>query len=361
MNILSDPKKDVRSNNHYSGGYEWWYFDGISEDGRYSFVVIFYEGNPFSTRYNALLMQNEGALPSEYPAISISIYEDEEPIYYSFTEFDEDDCTFSETQPLAVIGDHKMEGRFGDKKLIYSFRLKEKLPSGDAIDAKIKFSSNRTRSSIFSPTDQGPGGHKWNLVQPRAEVSADIQISAKDESRRQLLFEGSGYHDHNTGQEPMRNEFTDWYWGRFHFDYATLVYYVMNRRPEKQHRAWLISRDNGEILQEFDAVSMVDEGLSLFGLKSARKIGIRTSKIEAQVQQSKLLDNGPFYQRFKSDGFLRIPEKNLVNSTVGITEYIRPARIQNRLFWPLLNMRIRYKEERPHWVQKSKKLYRWTW
>jgi len=24
-------------------------------------------------------------------------------------------------------------------------------------------------------------------------------------------------------------------------------------------------------------------------------------------------------------------------------------------------MRIRYQNEKPHWVQKSKRLYRWTW
>ncbi|WP_445666307.1 hypothetical protein [Fodinibius sp. AD559] len=359
MKILSDFSEDVRQSDHTSGGYQWWYFDGVSSDDRFSFVVILYEGNPFSTRYNGAILADKNPSPVDYPAISISIYEHGQPIYYSFTEFDKSDCEFNEEQPLLRIGNHKMEGRLKDEQLQYNLELNEQLPNGDQLEGTILFNSPYN-GNIFTNIDNTSKGHIWNLVQPRANISADLHLDIKGEER-EIQFNGLGYHDQNAGKEPMRNEFDDWYWGRFHFDSATLIYYVMNRRHEQQHRAWLIDNHNIEVVKTFEDVEMADKGLTLFGLKTARKLGFRSGNIEMRVQQSKLLDNGPFYQRYKSDAFLRIPEEGVVESTKGISEYICPDRIYAKLFWPFVNMRIWYKSEGPHWVQRSKQLYRWTW
>lgn len=362
MNILSDPKKDVRSRFPKPGGYEWWYFDGISSDGRYSFVIIFYEGNPFSTRYNARLSDSESEpMPSEYPAVSISIYENGQTIYYSFTEYRPSDCLFREDRPEVNIGDHRMRGEIKDGKLNYILNLEEILPSGDGLRAEIRFNSASTETSLFSQYKESGSSHQWNLVQPRADIKAEIQLYTQQEKSREINFEGRGYHDHNTGKEPMFAEFSNWYWGRFHFDYATLVYYVMNRQNEQQYQAWLISNDNRSVLEVFDDIDLVDKGLTIFGLKTARKIGLRSKNAEVQIQQNQLLDNGPFYQRFYSDAFLRIPNENIIESQWGICEYIEPDRITTRIFWPLINMRIHYKAEGSHWVQRSRTLYRWTW
>lgn len=358
MNILSDFRKDVRHHPHQSGGYEWWYFDALSTDGQHSFVVIFYEGNPFSTRYNGALLDGKTPQPSDYPAISISVYEDGNPIYYSFTEFEKSDCVFDEERPSVHVGPHKMEMVDG-QKLKYQISLDERLPNGDQIKASITFESAQTEHLFDDEVESK--GHQWNLVQPRANVRGEIQISAKNEDPKEIAFEGRGYHDHNTGNEPMRDEFTGWYWGRVHFDYGTLVYYVMNRQDKEQHQAWLISNDNAEVLETLDEIDIADKGLSLFGLKPARKIGLRSERAEVQLQLSHLLDNGPFYQRYQSDAFLQIPDEQIVESQSGISEYIRPDRIFARIFWPFVDMRIQYKKEKPHWVQKSKRLYRWTW
>lgn len=360
MDIFSDSHKDVRSGVRQPGGYEWWYFDALSDDGRYSFVIIFYEGNPFSTRYNARLLEGDRPLPSEYPAVSISIYEDASPIYYSFTEFEPADCHFSEEHPKVKMGSHTLQGAVDEGGLHYSLCLNESLPSGDAIEAELTFNSPAT-NELFEHGHSQESGHLWNLVQPRARVKGTFTLESEAEEPRQISFEGTGYHDHNTGREPMREEFTDWYWGRFHFETGTLVYYVMNRQQTEQHRAWLVDNDNGKIAKTFTDIDLVDKGLTLFGLKPAHKIGLRSGGAEVQIQQRHLLDNGPFYQRYQSDAYLRMPDAGVVESQAGITEYIRPDRIYARLFWPFVDMRIRYKAEKPHWVQRSKTLYRWTW
>lgn len=359
MKILSKYSADVRSRNRQVGGYEWWYFDAMSDDQRYSIVVILYEGNPFSTRYNQRLLDGQEPQPEEHPAISISIYDYDTPIYYSFTEFEADDCCFSEDSPAVRVGSHTMSSTAQDGRIRYTLELDEQLPNGEGIQAELGFESEQ--SGIFAESDEQGKGHCWNLIQPRAAVTGNIILLSDGQKKNEIAFQGTGYHDHNTGQEPMRDEFTDWYWGRFHFDYGTLVYYVMNRQQTQQHNAWLISADNSSLLRSFENIDLADRGFTLFGLKTARKVGLRTNQVEAQVQQSGLIDNGPFYQRYRSEAFLRVPSEGVIESTKGISEYIHPNRIYARMFWPFVDMRIRYQAEGTHWVQRSKMLYRWTW
>ena len=363
MRIYSDPNKDTRIADKGEGGYEWWYFDAIDPDSGCSLVVIFYEGNPFSRRYAQSLAGKKRScepMPSNFPAISISVYRDGEPIYYSFTEYEPDKALFGDHVPNLKVGRHSMIGQIeaGKGSSRYHLHLEEELPSGDAIYADLTFRGQ----SIALPTEdnqQGKGtrkGHQWNLVQPRAVVSGTINLTGGE----RIAFRGTGYHDHNTGFEPMKNEFVDWYWGRHHFPESSLVYYVVNRRNTQQHRAWLIEHNGEPSIRSFRNVSLTDHQLTLFGLKSARKIQFADEDTEVWVQQSQTLDNGPFYQRFHSEAYLKNAEGKVQNAS-GFSEYIHPERIYSKMFWPLVNMRIRYRPEGSHWVQRSKTLYRWTW
>lgn len=365
MQILSDFAKDVRSPKYKPGAYEWWYFDGIDSTGTYSFVIIFYEGNPFSTRYIERVKhwnRSSDTHPEEHPAVSISIYRNQNPIYYSFTEFEKKDCEFSTDEPELRIGNHKMRSRQEKGHCIYEITLDEKLPSGDKVKGIITFESPISPDTLLDEVQQfQEEGHLWNLVQPRAKVEAELEISARAEPDRAIEFEGHGYHDHNMGNEPMRNEFKEWYWGRFHFKMGTLVYYIMDRKNEKQHQAWLISPDNSELIAKYPDVGLQDKAWSPFGLKTARKIMLSNERAHITIQQARVIDNGPFYQRFSSDSFINLPEQDIMQVAEGISEFIRPDRIYWRVFWPFMHMRLRYANESPHWVQRSKRLYRWTW
>lgn len=365
MQIISDFKKDGATPSKKPGGYEWWYFDAVDVTSGYSLVVIFYQGNPFSNRYIRQLKKEPSAAasnPENFPAISISIYKNNEPVYYSFTEFAKSETSFSTEVPFVQIGGHSLTSEILEEELIYELKLQEILPSGDSIEAELTFSSPDLALNV--PGHQSAGkkseGHFWNLIQPRAEVQGTIQLSCEADIRQVVRFHGEGYHDHNTGQEPMKDEFRDWYWGRFHFPVYTLVYYVMNRQHRQQHRAWLIDEKSRSVIEKFENVQLKDRGSTIFGLQSARKLVLRNGQSEITVQQSELLDNGPFYQRFLSDAFLSLDGRDIQKSR-GISEYIHPARIYWKLFWPFVDMRIWYKDEKPHWVQKSKILYRWTW
>lgn len=353
MQILSDYTKDIRSPKPDPGSYEWWYFDAISGDGLYSIVVIFYEGNPFSRRYIT-----NGGQASDFPAISISVYKKDEPIFYGFEEVNSSDADFSAELPEGHVKENRFSGEVKKGELTYKLELHQILPSGDQIDAELIFSSDQDSYNGFGLTSaNSEEGHAWNLVQPKSRVNGDIKISGyRSES---ITFEGMGYHDHNIGSEPMKESFFEWYWGRFHLDDSMLVYYLMHENGSWKNKAWLLN-GNGKVksLSENRGISLSGFEKSFFGLNTARKIESTGGSDNFLIQQEKMIDSGPFYQRFKSKLILHRGDK--IEQAAGISEYIYPERIYQRLFWPLVNMRITY-PGKLHWVQKNPRLYRWTW
>lgn len=356
MNIISDIYKDTQTPKPKPGSYEWWYFDAMADNG-YSIVVIFYEGNPFSRRYIKAKHNGDQAKADQFPAISISIYKDGKPLYYSFEEVHPKNALFSDEKPSGRVGNNRFSSILTDSEITYRLELNQSVPNGDRIQADLTFKNNingEIAASDFNRTsNQSP--HTWNLVMPKCDVTGDIQISGRSEDT--IQFRGTGYHDHNTGFEPMKESFTEWYWGRYHLKNQTFVYYLMNIKGSWDKQAWLIS-DDGEIESINQGIELQDKGLSIFGLETSRSIECKDGEHKIFIQKDRMLDNGPFYQRF--EGGILFNNNGITEQGRGISEYIYPSRIYSKIFWPLVNMRIKY-PDKSHWVQKSPTLYKWTW
>jgi carotenoid 1,2-hydratase len=370
MKKTADYRLDISTRKTEPGSYEWWYFDGRDYNGEYQFVVIFYEGCPFSSKYmrqQKRYPDHESAKAARYPAVSISIYKNGKPIYYSMSEYASTDSDFNRDEVKLRIGKNTMEALVEHDQLVYALRLEETLPGGDRISAMLRFVSPMPNCSIWEQADDNHKaeiavGHSWNLVQPSARVKGMISISTVTKNEKPIIFDGVGYHDHNLGFEPMKNEFRDWYWGRAHFDDFSLVYYVMNTVNGRNYGAWLFTPDNQSIIASASEVRIDGANMNAFGLNSCRRIEFNFTAFSIMVYMRNLIDNGPFYQRFKCEAIVKHGENEpLQEAAYGISEYIKPSRIHSRIFWPLVHMRYRYAFEKPHWVQKSPFLYRWTW
>jgi len=355
MQIISDFYQDTQTEKQIPGSYEWWYYDAQSKDG-YSLVIIFYEGNPFSRRYIRVLDRNEGNLAADFPAISISIYKYGEPIFYSFEEVLPKEARFSPDHAKGNVGENSFEGNLSDGKLIYKVKLNQSVANGERIIGELSFTGFQPENVVETVDNQsGEIDHQWNLVMPKCEVKGVVNIDGKESLI--INFEGTGYHDHNTGFEPMKESFDEWYWGRYHFKDYTLVYYLMNIGGRWEKHGWLIS-DESESITVMSDISEKDYSYSKFALYNAKKIEISGEGMDGIIQKESVTDSGPFYQRFGGSAFIKTRDGILKGE--GISEYIRPDRIYSRIFWPLVNMRIKY-PGKAHWVQKSSKLYRWTW
>jgi len=355
MNISTKLEDEFLDSEKPRKGYEWWYFDAISADKKWSIVLIFYQGNPFSTNY---IEGKYSKKSEEYPALSISVYKNGKAEYYSFLEFPKSQLLYDEEDDIHLsIGGCAFHRRTLADTVEYEINLNQTLESSHSIVGKLKFISERSADNLISSKSKGDK-HFWNLLQARCKAVGSFKISGKTDSYH-VGFHGDGYHDHNTGHELMNESFKDWYWGRFHFSEYTIVYYIMNGYHTKQHQAWLISRDNQEIAGFFDNIDLTKNSKNWLGLEAYREVTLSGLLGNLKILNNTVIDNGPFYQRYLSEAIFT--DVNGEQRQVGISEYINPGRIENEKYWWLVRMRLRYLREKPHWVQKSKMFYEWTW
>lgn len=355
MNITTDLDQISPDLTKPPSGYEWWYFDGISTDGKYGFVIIFYQDNPFSTRKIKKLEEDpnkEGA----HPAISISIYRNKKTIYYSFLEFEEHEFSWNGTDLNLSIGKNTFLYDMNKERFCFEIKVDQKLASGHSIHGSLNGEGGLSPSSLINA--ESPDRHTWNPILPVFDFSSDLKVNGTD-GEENVAIEGKGYHDHNTGHEPMKESFKEWYWGRYHFKDFTLIYYLMEKHDSKQLEAWLIDPENKSVLEYITEADWSYKARNWFGLNSARKIELKSSQVTVNIQLKDKIDNGPFYQRFIGDSI--VSYNGQVHVAHGISEYIYPNNIYSKLFWPLVHMRLRYMDQAPHWVQKSNLMYPWTW
>ncbi len=352
MNIsskLSDERFDPEKP---PGGYEWWYFDAISLDKNWSVVIIFYEGNPFSPEY----IQYSDHSPADHPAISVSLYHKGKCEYYSFQEYKSGKFHWNDEEQTVSLGTNFFRREEAGGLVEYELLINQALASGHTIEAKLKFLSETCDEDLIEESEEEL--HRWNLLQPRAKVTGSVNINGR-KGKRSIGFTGTGYHDHNVGYEPMKDSFDDWYWGRFHFKRSTLIYYLMNQDGKEQKKGWLIDQKEGKVIDLLEEHELLDHQKTLLGLNSARKLKLTGKQTEVSIQQSTILDNGPFYQRFLSECIMNNGSE--ISSATGISEYIKPGRIYDEKYWWMINMRLRYLAKKPHWVQRSKGFYELTW
>lgn len=355
MNISTDLDHVSPDPNKPPSGYEWWYFDGLSMDGTYGFVVIFYHDNPFST--NKIRKLEKDPYKKEFhPAISVSIYRNKKTIYYSFLEFKEDEFNWDKDGLKLSIQNNFFQYDLKGNRFSFEMKLDQELASGHKINGTIKGSGGLSPSSLINSesTDQ----HRWNLLLPVFDFESELMINGLD-GKDHMMTEGKGYHDHNTGNEPMKESFKEWYWGRYHCKDFTLIYYLMEKHGSQQLEAWMIDAENQSVLEYLTEADWSYKSRNWFGLNSARKIELNSPQVSVNIQLKDKIDDGPFYQRFIGDSIVNY--NGQVYAAHGISEYIYPENIHNKVFWPLVHMRLRYMDQAPHWVQRSSLMYPWTW
>ncbi len=346
------------------GSYEWWYFDAGDDKGAYHFVVIFYEGCPFSPRYMTSVKKrphHPDALAAQHPAVSVSVYHHGKPIFYSFTQYSPFDAEFNHHKVKVRIGNHSLEAFEEADQIAYSLRLDESLPDGTKLNAILRFTSPAQNTRLFSAEPKSADPHSWNLSQAAAKVKGVISISRDGRKEKPVVFEGTGYHDHNVGEETLKHSFTDWYWGRVHFNEGTFVYYLMNQKGKTTWNAWWITVDNQRIESKAESIRSDATLRNLFGLNADTRFTFVFADRNVELVMRSTVDSGPFYYRFLSDASSYDHSGELLERTNGISEYIHAERIHWRRFWPFVRMRMRYADKRPNLIQRFRFLYKLTW
>lgn len=333
-------------------GYEWWYFDALSDDGREGVVIIFLDNFVFSPRYNTperskfsvrnIFPNRQKNVESKekVPAVAFVYYRDGQPLYRAINEFSAESFFGNPENPECRIADNYFKFESAPYGSGYTIQINAKLRKNRHIEAHFEWLS--IESDFLSGKKVGlEKTHFWNLVAPRSDVSGRITVSDKGDKPLDVVhFRGTGYHDHNLDNRWLPETVEDWQWGRAHFADATAVFYNYRELGEKKPVTKLMTIRDGN-LRERDA-NFAEENYSrhIFGIKYPQRLTFVTEdNMRLRVKQTQLIDASFFYLRFLSEMTLTLRDGK-PRKTFGITEHLAPKALKLRWLDWLINMRI---------------------
>ncbi len=323
---------------HFStpGSQEWWYFDAISDDGRYAVVIVWYAGLPFDPDYGVATLRHLKD-PSRYPApdpldhaaIGLSLYDRGKTVAYALNRYAAD--RFSHTaEPfeVAIAGSHVSRDADG-------YRLHVETPARDGLRtilADLRFTPAFATGSLERDLGGAGGPHHWILAAADCRVEGSIRLGEDDGPA--IEFHGRGYHDHNAGAEEISAAWVRWRWGRVHIGNKTSIYYQAEPRDGRKRSLWVVCEDGQPVDVRDDVPLRLDEWRrNPLGIRYASSLAVEG----AQWRHRNLVDYGPFYLRWLSEFTVG------GETATGICELLEAAKLHN----PWFNWMIPYRLKRP--------------
>lgn len=336
FSAISSVRRDVHHPSKPKSGYEWWYFDAISDDGRDSVVIIFLENFIFSPRYNSATQAEK--TDRRFPALAYFHYRDGKAVQRVINEFDENEFESSVDSPRCRIGDNRFEiiEEKGGLKYVIDLNLIEK----GHRPFKAHFEFDVMEKDIFPANDvRNASAHEWNLVAPRCRVYGYERMSERDGLSFRRDFRGTGYHDHNIDDRWLPDTVKTWDWGRVHLDDATIVFYDFIAVDGNRVTKLVTSRNGvGSICNA--TVESKGPTLDVFGLSYPREISYRGDDgLILTVRNSRPVDSSFFYLRFVNDVTVTTPNGKIFEGRA-LTERLVPNALRFRWLDWLVNMRI---------------------
>ncbi len=230
------------------GGYEWWYFDAESADGRDRMVAILFEGFVFHAGYlrahKRFLKRPTKVKPptgNDFPAAYLCHYRDGKIHRQFMTQVRADAFEASADKPRVRVGDCALTPTQEGLRLQMTGTpwhltargpqlLAEETLTCDLTFCPASRSDSRPEERIFLSRTMTGQHHGWIPAAPRCDVSGTIG---------QASFTGRGYHDHNFGTGPLGDGLRRWVWGRVLTRDATVAFHVAEPRdktlPTEKH------------------------------------------------------------------------------------------------------------------------------
>lgn len=167
--------------------FEWWYFDGLLDDG--TVVVVWFGDNWF--------------YGSHKRAVSIELTPPGKPTRRIMRTFDEPGSFATDSADIK-IGPHEFKGDLDT----YSIHVDPAETGGVGCDLTL-----RRRVASYRPAtgyiEAGKQYFAWLVAVPEGAVTGTLTA---DGVTRPVT--GSGYHDHNWGNVSPAKLFDNWWWGR---------------------------------------------------------------------------------------------------------------------------------------------------
>jgi carotenoid 1,2-hydratase len=323
------------------GGYAWWYFDAVSDDGARALTAIFFIGSVFSPDYAARVRRGEPARAEEHLGVNLALYERGKKRAWVMSEHG--------AGALGGVGDGGP--RIGDSSIERTdngglrVNIHERSAPflvalagiGARVDGTIDI---EPRSPPIDPVElHADGGvrHLWHVLMRSARVR--VRFTRPDYS-----FDGVGYHDVNAGDGRLERAFASWSWARFHDAHGkearTTIVYATHERSGAA-RAWVVdARDDEPTAAR--PVAVLPEGerrRAPWGLHIPRWFAVDDDGRTLRCTPTRLYEAAPFYARYAArlDGNVRA----VTSTSNGVGEFLDLDRFRDRGVQFLLRFKMR--------------------
>jgi carotenoid 1,2-hydratase len=276
------------------GGYSWWYFDAISDDGERALTAIFFIGSVFSPDYAARIRAGAAARAEEHLGVNLALYQRGKKAAWVMSEYSAAALKRADDGGL-TIGESSIESGIRTRVQIRERSapfLLSLARVGGRVEGEIELEP--LAPPLPEPTVlDGAAGHRWIVPIPRARVKVRFKKPGFE-------FDGTGYHDMNRGDGRLEAAFSRWSWARFHApgkEGRTIVLYAA-RTVSGQRRSLIVDARDGAPPSE--RVARVVEAR----LGDERKAGWGLTLPEwfelgpLRATPESLVESSPFYARY---------------------------------------------------------------
>lgn len=298
------------------GAYQWWYFDALSDDGRFGLVAIYFVGGVFSAHYADRMAAGHAASPFEHPMINLALYDRSRQVAWVFSEYPERELEAGTSGlDLRVAGSTVRRNTDGSYELTV---LDDDFVKKRPIELKATFHPTSSPLHLNAPTLDERAKHHWGSPAPHCRV--EVECSSVG-----WKWSGQGYHDVNHGFEPLHAGFRHWSWGRANIGGRTQVFYdavdIDDRRRRRIHSdgVWL-----GE-----DGSDALETNLSPWLLN----VPTRWTAPGLRVEEKLRWESSPFYVR----GVSRFESPS--GTAEGVSEHVDLERFAS----PFVRWMLRYR------------------
>ncbi len=315
-----------------------WYFDAVSDDGRDSLVVFFFDNFIFSPRYNSVNQRKIENPEAIFPALALYYYRDGKPLHTVVCEHDKAAFTADGEIPSCRIGNNSFQFEAAPYGEGYLLQIDTELKNGGRLKANLEW---LIVEGNFLPAAQRSGGsHEWNLVAPRCDVTGKLDVSGRSGKKETLQFRGTGYHDHKSDSRWLPAVLRRSHWGRAHFADMTAIFYDYRELDSGEPVTRVLLSSVGG-LQEKTAYSEAKIfRRNIYGLRYPQRLTFYTrGNLRLRIKQIQKIDSGFHYIRFLSEAVLTVGDGK-PRKTVAITEFFDPKALKYRWLDWLVNRRI---------------------
>ncbi|MEL6316422.1 MAG: carotenoid 1,2-hydratase, partial [Pseudomonadota bacterium] len=256
------------------GGYQWWYVDAMSADGRSSVTLIGFVGSVFSPYYAWAGRRD----PLDHCALNVCLYG---PGWSRWAMTERGRGEVARAEHGIQIGASRIA--WERDRLIVDIEERA-TPHLGRISGRVAVRPRALSETAFALDAEGR--HLWRPIAPTAAV--DVAMSRPD-----FAWSGAGYLDMNWGAEPLEEGFALWDWARAPLadGSAAILYDALPRRGPPLRMA-LRARTDGSLER---AEPPPPRPLSRTLWRIARRMGADAGA--PAPREIRRLEDAPFYAR----------------------------------------------------------------